>query len=196
MVRIKSRVQRKSRDGASAGTGKTRNQNQATHLSSFTQIQAQNAAQTNLAQQHLTQLSQTLQNQACVTSPLVNGTVGSRISLVQQNQSIQNTSNVPILVKCHYVVRCSRWLFVLQQSHLQGTTQIKTTSQVSNQELEINALATKLMNMGQQFQAAGVYNSTIKNIGFMRCSLRGVEEKCEKWWEIKRNIMEVVKKFV
>jgi hypothetical protein len=101
------------------------------------QIQAQNAAQTNLAQQHLTQLSQTLQNQACVTSPLVNGTVGSRISLVQQNQSIQNTSNVPIL-----------------QSHLQGTTQIKTTSQVSNQELEINALATKLMNMGQQFQAA------------------------------------------
>ncbi|XP_044256126.1 uncharacterized protein LOC123006037 isoform X1 [Tribolium madens] len=96
------------------------------------QAQAQNAAQTNLAQQHLTQLSQTLQNQSCVTSPLVNGTVGSRISLVQQNQSIQNTSTVPIL-----------------QSHLQGTTQIKSTSQVSNEEL-----ATKLMNIDQQIHAA------------------------------------------
>lgn len=63
------------------------------------QIQAQNATQTNLPQQHLTQLTQTLQNQSCVTSPLVNGTVGSRISLVQPNQSIQNVTNVPILVR-------------------------------------------------------------------------------------------------
>ncbi|KAJ8927891.1 hypothetical protein NQ314_019596, partial [Rhamnusium bicolor] len=99
-------------------------------------IQAQNAGQTNLAQQHFNQLSQTLQNQSCVT-PIVNGSIGSNITL--QNQTIQNTPTVPIL-----------------QSHLQGTTQMKTTSQaISNQELAINALATKLMNSAQQFQAAG-----------------------------------------
>lgn len=61
------------------------------------QSQAQ-VAQVNLAHQHLTQLSQSLQNQSCVT-PLVNGTVGSGIALVQQNQALQNTSTVPILVR-------------------------------------------------------------------------------------------------
>ncbi|KAK9693203.1 Spt20 family [Popillia japonica] len=98
------------------------------------QSQAQ-VAQVNLAHQHLTQLSQSLQNQSCVT-PLVNGTVGSGIALVQQNQALQNTSTVPIL-----------------QTQLQSGSSHKTAAQ-TNQELEINALATRLMNSAQQFQAA------------------------------------------
>ncbi|GJQ83948.1 hypothetical protein Trydic_g8686 [Trypoxylus dichotomus] len=99
------------------------------------QMQSQHAAQVNLAHQHLTQLSQNLQNQSCVT-PLVNGTVGSSIALVQQNQTLQNASTVPIL-----------------QTQLQSGSSHKTAAQ-TNQELEINALATRLMNSAQQFQAA------------------------------------------
>lgn len=108
-----------------------------------------------MPQHHLTQLTQTLQNQACVTSPLVNGTVGSRISLVQPNQNIQNVTNVPILVRCLILSIVSMCFSLLQQGHLQGSSPTKSASQLSNQELEINALATQLMNIGQQFQASG-----------------------------------------
>nr|CAI5870379.1 unnamed protein product [Callosobruchus analis] len=86
------------------------------------QVQGSTQGQPNLAQQHLSQLSQSLHAQT-----LVNGSIG-----------VQSTSSVPIL-----------------QSHLQGVTQQKATSQaLSNQEQAINALATKLMNSAQQFQAA------------------------------------------
>nr|CAH7740986.1 unnamed protein product [Callosobruchus chinensis] len=86
------------------------------------QVQGSTQGQPNLAQQHLSQLTQSLQAQT-----LVNGSIG-----------VQSTSSVPIL-----------------QSHLQGINQQKATSQaLSNQEQAINALATKLMNSAQQFQAA------------------------------------------
>lgn len=43
----------------------------------------------------------------------------------------------------------------LQQSHLQSTLAKPATQTLTNQQLEINALAIKLMNFGQEFQAAG-----------------------------------------
>lgn len=49
---------------------------------------------------------------------------------------------------CYYVCH------VLQQTQLQSGSSHKTAAQ-TNQELEINALATRLMNSAQQFQAAG-----------------------------------------
>lgn len=52
------------------------------------------------AQQSTQQLGQNVQNQSCVM-PLVNGTVGSGIALVPQNQNFQNSS-VPILVAYLY----------------------------------------------------------------------------------------------
>ncbi|XP_049826078.1 transcription factor SPT20 homolog isoform X3 [Aethina tumida] len=92
--------------------------------------QQQMQAQTNLVQQQLNQIGQNVQGQ----SPIVNG----GISLVQQNQQTTHNINVPIL-----------------QNQLQGgTTPAKVTQQVSNQELEISALAQKLMNSAKQFQAA------------------------------------------
>ncbi|KAF5302009.1 hypothetical protein FQR65_LT08674 [Abscondita terminalis] len=94
------------------------------------QMQSQHTVQVSLAQQQLAHLGQNLQSPPCVM-PLVNGTVGTGITLVQQNQNIQNSS-VPIL-----------------------QTQVQTNqTKLSNSEIEINALATKLMNSAQQFQAA------------------------------------------
>ncbi|XP_031340483.1 transcription factor SPT20 homolog isoform X2 [Photinus pyralis] len=93
------------------------------------QMQSQHTVQVNLPQQQLTHLGQNLQSPPCVM-PLVNGTVGSGVTLVQQNQNVQNSS-VPILTQVQ-------------------TGQTKLTSS----EIEINALATKLMNSAQQFQAA------------------------------------------
>ncbi|KAK4886944.1 hypothetical protein RN001_003215 [Aquatica leii] len=94
------------------------------------QMQSQNTVQVNLAQQQLAHLGQNIQSPPCVM-PLVNGTVGAGITLVQPNQNVQNSS-VPIL-----------------QTQVQSNQ-----AKLSNSEIEINALATKLMNSAQQFQAA------------------------------------------
>lgn len=109
-------------------------------------------AQTNLVQQQLNQIGQNVQGQ----SPIVNG----GISLVQQNQQTTHNINVPILVRNRSLnaINTNNEMFVssVQQNQLQGaTTPAKVTQQVSNQELEISALAQKLMNSAKQFQAAG-----------------------------------------
>ncbi|XP_022920173.1 transcription factor SPT20 homolog isoform X2 [Onthophagus taurus] len=97
------------------------------------QLQALQAAaqQRTLVQQQTTQTNNLNQPS---TSPLVNGS-STTTGIVQQTLPTQNTTTVPVL-----------------QNQLQSTTQ-KTQAQV-NQEIEINALATKLMNSAQQFQAA------------------------------------------
>ncbi|KAJ8942575.1 hypothetical protein NQ318_010383 [Aromia moschata] len=89
-------------------------------------LHAHAAAQMSLlAQHHLNQLSHALQGQSYI-GPMINGN-----SLL--HQAIQSMSTVPIL----------------------GSSQVKSSQQaISNQELAINALATKLMNSAQQFQAA------------------------------------------
>lgn len=56
------------------------------------QLQAQSANQPNLPQQHLTRLTQSLQNQ---TAPVINGTVAGSTGMHNQ---VQVTANVPILV--------------------------------------------------------------------------------------------------
>ncbi|XP_025829739.1 transcription factor SPT20 homolog isoform X2 [Agrilus planipennis] len=94
---------------------------------------AQQAAQVNLAQQHLAQLNQNLQNNTC-PMPLVNGTVTSGITLLQQTPTVHNASSVSLL-----------------HSQMQPS---QSKQQLTSQEAEINALATKLMNSAQQYQEA------------------------------------------
>ncbi|CAH1953984.1 unnamed protein product [Acanthoscelides obtectus] len=128
------------------------------------QIQAQSSAvqgQPNLAQQHITQLTQSLQAQTMVNGSIggnvggsigvnvgASGSIGGNIGTnvagniganVAGTIGVQSTSSVPIL-----------------QSHLQGISQQKASQSqaLSNQEQAINALANNLMNSVQQYQAA------------------------------------------
>lgn len=124
---------------------------------SHVQVQAQaqlqehnNSQNVNLAQQHLNQLTQASATPSTSSSthpmqpnqssvPLVNGVIG----LVHPNQT-QNTSSVPIL-----------------QSHLQGTTQLKTVQQQASTlemkltpEMKISAIEAALIKSSQQLEAA------------------------------------------
>ncbi|KAL3267486.1 hypothetical protein HHI36_011609 [Cryptolaemus montrouzieri] len=102
------------------------------------QLAQQNASQSSSVQQQ-THPNQVPQGQQVSSIPnhIVNGIVSSGVNIVQ-NPTYTSTSNTSVL------------------GHLQASSSIPKASNqtLTNQELEINALAIKLMNFGQQFQAA------------------------------------------
>ncbi|XP_045480455.1 transcription factor SPT20 homolog isoform X2 [Harmonia axyridis] len=103
--------------------------------------QLQNAAQSSAQQKQQQQVGNQpqQQNQQVGNLPnhIINGIVSGGVNIVQ-NQVHTSTSSASVM-----------------PSHLQSSSTSKPSTQtLTNQQLEINALAIKLMNFGQEFQAA------------------------------------------